>query len=261
MLRRRWLFGALAGLAAGAAARPPTTTGALRLGADLGLVESGLARALQRAFGRDTGIGVEVVAAPALPLLQATADGEFDAALVNAPEAAGRLDGQGLVHDLRSIAVGGFVLVGPGRGRGSVTRTAPLALAAVQEAAAARPDEVVFLTAADGSGAHVAELAAWRAAGIAPAAPWYRTAAPGRPLIAQARAAGAYAIVERGAWIAAGGAPLTVLLEGDATLVERVQAMRSFRSPHPAGRIFIGWIAGTRGRAVVAAQRGYRPPG
>jgi hypothetical protein len=34
--------------------------------------------------------------------------------------------------------------------------------------------------------------------------------------------------------------------------------MRSFRISHPAGKIFIAWIAGGRGRSVVARQPGYR---
>ena len=55
-------------------------------------------------------------------------------------------------------------------------------------------------------------------------------------------------------------APLAILVEGDRQLAEEVHVMRSFRSPHPAARIFVAWIAGPRGRAVVAAQRGYRVP-
>jgi hypothetical protein len=51
-----------------------------------------------------------------------------------------------------------------------------------------------------------------------------------------------------------------ILVEGDRGLTETVHAMRSFRSPHPAGKMFVAWIAGRRGRAVVAAQRGYRIP-
>ena len=39
--------------------------------------------------------------------------------------------------------------------------------------AVAAPDSLVFLSAGDGSGTHVAEQALWRAAAIAPAAPWY----------------------------------------------------------------------------------------
>jgi tungstate transport system substrate-binding protein len=115
------------------------------------------------------------------------------------------------------------------------------------------------LSAGDGSGAHVAEQALWRAAKIAPVAPWYVAADPKQPFIAQARAKGAYALVERGAWAALGGAPLAVVVEGDPQLVESVHAMRSFRVSHPAGKIFLGWIAGGRGRAAVAAHGGMRP--
>ena len=262
MLRRPWLLGALAAMAGMAGARPPATSGALRLGADTDLLASGLAHALQRGFGRDTGVGVEVYGGPSLAVLEATAAGEYDAALVNAPDAAGELDRQGLVHDLRAIADGGFVLVGPrpSRGRAPAPRTAALALAAIRDAAQERPQEVVFLSAGDGSGTHIAEQAAWRAAGIGPVAPWYRPAQAGRPLVAQARAAGAFAIVERGAWLASGGSPLAVVVDSDPVFAERVHAMRSFRSPHPAGRIFLAWIGDARGRAVVAAHRGYRAP-
>jgi len=35
--------------------------------------------------------------------------------------------------------------------------------------------------------------------------------------------------------------------------------MRSFRVSHPAGKIFLGWIAGGRGRAAVAAHGSPRP--
>ena len=51
------------------------------------------------------------------------------------------------------------------------------------------------------------------------------------------------------------------LAEGDPLLAESVHAMRSFRVSHPAGKIFIAWIGGGRGRAVVASHRGYRRAG
>ena len=55
-----------------------------------------------------------------------------------------------------------------------------------------------------------------------------------------------------------GGAPLAVVVDGDPQLVEYVHAMRSFRVSHPAGKIFLAWIAGGRGRAAVAAHGGAR---
>ena len=269
MLRRAVL---LALISASTAARAQTRStrpvgGPLRLGADSALLDSGLAQALQQAFTRDTGLNVQLAGAAVLPLLDALAAGELDAALSNAPAAETRLDSQGLVHDRQPIASGEFVLVGPAKPINAASRlakgearSASVALRWLHDAAQAAPDTTLFLSAGDGSGAHVAEEAAWRTARIAPQTPWYQPARAGRSLIAQAREKGAYAIVERGAWVAQGGAPLSILVEGDAGLAETIHAMRSFRSPHPAGKMFVGWIAGPRGRAVVAARRGYRIP-
>lgn len=246
--------------------RPGTPRGPLRVACDAALIESGLCGALHQAFGRDTGIAVQIVPAPASALLGSLAAGEADVGLVNAPDAEITLEKQGLIHDRRPVASGEFVFVGPTRSprRGSAPphsfRDAAGFLAWLHPAATSQPEALVFLSAGDGSGVHLAEQAAWRRAGLAPQEPWYRTASPGSGLIAQARDTGAFALVERGAWSARGGAPLKVVVERDAALAEPVHAMRSFRSPHPAGRIFVAWIAGLRGHAVVARQRGYRVP-
>ncbi len=267
MLRRR-LF--VVGLAlAGSPAVRAQKFGAtpLRLGIDHALVESRLGLSLQRAFSADTGIAVKLVSGPALAVLEATKEGELDAALTNAPAAEVALDKQGLVHDRRAIAAGEFLLVGPApqrvRGQPSLaaSRSAVAVLGRIRDLAVAAPDSVVFLSPGDGSGTHVAEQALWRAAAIAPAPPWYVSASGPAGFVAKVRARGAYALVERGAWSVAGGAPLAALADGDPLLAESVHVMRSFRATHPAGRIFIAWIGGGRGRAVVASHRGYRPPG
>ena len=266
-MQRRPLLAALLMLPAAPSAFAQVASGPaapLRLGADRALVESGLARHLQQAFGADTGIAVKVVSGPALAVLDAVRDGEVDAALTNAPEAEAALDQQGLVHDRRAIAAGEFVVVGPvPRVRGKLPppgNSGVDVLARVQELAAAAAEPVVFLSAGDGSGTHVVEQALWRAAHIDPAAPWYASADTKSPFAAQVRSRGAYAVVERGAWLAQGGAAQAILVEADPMLAESVHAMRAFRVTHPAGKIFIAWIAGGRGRAVVAAHHGYRPP-
>ena len=273
-LRRRLLF-SLPWIAAGWPAQAQPNRAAadpFRLGVDTALVESGLAPALVRAFGVDTGIAVRTVPGPARPVLDALERGELDAALTNAPDAEARLVQQGFAHDRQPVASGEFVLIGPsarGKPREKARdpaelaglRDAGAALAQLQRAALARPGAVTFLSAGDGSGMHLAEQAVWRRAGIAPAAPWYVGAAAAGSLIAQARASGAYALVERGAWVAAGGAPLAVLVDGDPLLVETVHVMRAFRSRHPAGKLFVAWVAGPRGRRVVQNLRGrYRAP-
>jgi tungstate transport system substrate-binding protein len=233
----------------------------LRLGVDRALADSGLAAALLRAFAADTGIAVKAVPGAALPLLDALERGELDAALTNAPEAEAKLDQQGLVHDRQAIAGGEFVIIGPAlRGKDKDVLGAALGrdAASALKRLAASPGSFTFVSAADGSGSHAAEQALWRQAGIAPAAPWYVAIAPGSDLIAQARARSAFAVVERGEWLVRGGAPLAVRVEGDPRLVEVVHVMRSFRVNHPAGKIFVAWLASAKGLRIAAAQRGYR---
>jgi tungstate transport system substrate-binding protein len=269
MQRRSLLLAALgAGLAGpGRAQRIRSLKDPLRLAVDTSLMDSGLAPALQQAFGRDTGVAVQLTAGPSLPLLEALERGEFDAALTNSPEAETRLDAQGLAHDRRAVATGGLVLIGPApkkkqpdpAGIAGVAEIAE-ALVRIRDAALAAPGTVSFLTAGDGSGLHVAEQALWRAAKVGPAAPWYANAREPAQLIAQARADGAYALVERGAWAARGGAPLGVFVDAGAALDLPVHVMRSFRVNHPAAKIFVAWITGPKGRSVVAGRRGYRVP-
>lgn len=267
--RRRLVLGGIAaglGVPAAFAQQRRSLQDPLRVGVDPALMDSGLAPALQKSFGRDTGVAVRLVAGAALPALDALERGELDATLTNTPDAELRLEREGLAHDRQAVARGALVLVGP-----AATRKRPdpagiagmrdivQALTALRDAALTRPDDVRFLSAGGGTGTHAAELALWRAAGIAPAAPWYTTAAGGE-LAAQVRAAGAYALVERGVWAARGGKPLAVLVDADPRLALPVHVMRSFRVNHPAARLFVGWISGAKGRRIVAARRGYRSP-
>jgi tungstate transport system substrate-binding protein len=266
MLRRRLLASGLC-LAAGSAVRAQGPAGAapLRVGVDRALVESGLASSLQRAFSADTGIAVKLVAGPALAVLDALRDGELDAALTNAPAAEAALEREGLVHDRRAIAAGDFILVGPApkvRGKAAAAgRSGAEVLLRIREQGLLATEGVLFLSAGDGSGTHLAEQALWRAAGVEPQPPWYVSTKASTGFVGMVRARNAHAVVERGAWLSGGGAPLAVLVDGDPVLGESVHAMRAFRAQHPAGRIFVAWIGGGRGRAVVHAHRGYRTSG
>lgn len=106
----------------------------------------------------------------------------------------------------------------------------------------------------------------WRAAHIAPAPPWYLSADEDSPLLAQAAQKRACVFVERGMWLASGartvGKGYSILAEGDPRLGIDVRVMRTFRTEHqhPAGRLFIGWIRGPKGRKLVASHRGYQVP-
>ncbi|MEO5697924.1 MAG: hypothetical protein ABIQ60_12415, partial [Burkholderiaceae bacterium] len=139
--------------------------------------------------------------------------------------------------------------------------TAAELLRHVSDAAAAGA-QPLFLSRQDQSGSHAAEVALWRKLGLTPAAPWYQRADDRLGLVAQARARAAYAVVERGVWVAQGGAPLGALVAADPLLTVPVHAMRSFRINHPAGKFLVAWLGGAKGRAVVERQRAYAaPPG
>jgi tungstate transport system substrate-binding protein len=266
--RRFFLLGSLAApLPSAWAQQRSSLADPLRLGVDHALADSGLGQALQQAFGRDTGVAVQLVRSPVLPLLEALERGEFDAGLCNAPDAESKLEKQTLVHDRRVVARGEFVIVGPAvrrkvRDPAGIAggRDVVQALVRLRDEASATPGAITFLSANDGSGTHVAEQALWRSAKVAPVTPWYVMADTATSLIGQTRARNAYALVERGAWAIQGGAPLAVLVEGDPLLGEEVHVMRPFRANHPAGKLFVDWVGGPKGRRVAAAHRGYRAP-
>ena len=229
----------------------------LRLAADVALVDSGFAGHLQRAFAHDTGVAVQLLRSPVTTLLVALERGEHDVALANAPSLELALEKQGLVHDRRPIAATDCVLVGP------LALLKPLAAGGDAVLAITRlaQAQATFLSAGDGSGAHRVEQALWRAAQLAPAGPWYRTADPGSSLLAQARAAQACALVERGVWAAETAIKgYGVLVAGDPRLALPVHVMRSFHAKHPGARLFVNWVASGPGEHIAGSVRGYRAP-
>jgi len=258
MSHRRALIGLCAAAAwpgLALAAQRASLADPLRFAADDALVDSGLALALQREFGRDTGVAIQLRRGPATALLEALSRGEQDVALTNAPQVEAGFARQGLIHDIRTLASTDFVLAGPTALLKALAAGADSSLALARLAQAQAP----FITLADGSGTHLAEQALWRAAKTAPAAPWYTTAAAGSPLLAQARAARACTLVERGVWSAAGaGKGYGVLVAGDPRMAVDVRVMRSFYAKHPASKLFADWITGPHGRQVLAALRAYR---
>jgi tungstate transport system substrate-binding protein len=233
----------------------------MRLGAEQALIDSGLATQFQKSFGRDTGVAVQLVPGRSAALLETLERGEIDAAMTNAPEQEAQLEKQGLGHDRRLIAVGDFVLVGPLAGVGKKAKD-PVGIAGERDVAAALAQlaraQARFIGAPTGSGAHLGSLALWRAAKVAPAAPWY-TETKGDP-VREALAENAYTLVERGLWMTRAHKPFAILVEGDPRMATEVHVMQSFRVSHPAAKLFENWVAGAPGRRVASSVRGWKAP-
>lgn len=235
----------------------------LLVGVETSLVTSGLAGRLQAALLRDTGIPVKFAPGTSASVLEALERGEVDVSLTNAPELELKLEKQGLAHDRKAVAHGDMLLVGPVTGKGR-NATDPAGVLGSRDIAAAlaklAQSQSRFVAPAEGSGAHLAELSLWRAAKVAPAAPWYsKTPAQGDAL-ATAAAQGAYTVVERAVWLDRGRAPLAPVVEGDPLMANPVHAMRSFRVKHPAGKMFVQWVGGSMGHRVAAGARGWGAP-
>ena len=226
----------------------------LRVGVDQVLLDGGLAKRLQRSFARDTGVAIQIVPGASSSLLDALERGELDGSLTHAPEIEARLRQQGLAFDGRCVAQTDFVIAGPLRAGLARGRDAVVVLSQIAQLG------TPFLSRNDGSGTHLAEQALWRAARVAPIAPWYQTFdAKAAPLATQARARRACVLVDRASLLA--GARVNrswgVLVEGDPRLVTHFCWLRAFRSQHPAAKLFGQWITRRQGRAIVADTRGY----
>lgn len=261
MTSRRLVLAALAsvGVPAVHAVQRKSLSDPMRLGAEQALIESGLAPQFQKAFGRDTGVAVQLVPGRSAELLESLERGELDASMTNAPELEAALEKKGLAHDRRRLAVGDFVLVGPMEGTGKKAKD-PVGIAGERDVAAAlariAEAKARFIGPPAGCGAQLASLAMWRAAKVSPAAPWF-VEAKGSPLD-QAFAENAYTLVERGVWLAKARKPFALMVEGDTRMATEVHVMRSFRVNHPAAKLFGQWVGGPQGARVAASVRGWK---
>jgi tungstate transport system substrate-binding protein len=247
------------------AAQKKSLADPMRLGVEHAVFDCGLASSFQKAFGRDTGVAVELVPGDSASLIAALERGEFDATMTNAPEMEAALEKQGLAHDRRQVAMGDLVLLGPLVGKGK-TAIDPAGVKGWKDIAVVlarlAQTQARVIGASPGSGCALSAQPLWRAAKVAPEAPWY-TEIPSPKAGAAIELAAtehAYTLVERAIWLARPNKALTVLVEGDARMANPVHVMRSFRVNHPAAKLFGQWLGGPAGRRVASSQRGWRAP-
>jgi tungstate transport system substrate-binding protein len=133
------------------------------------------------------------------------------------------------------------------------------AVAALQKIRAA---QAPFASRGDKSGTHAAELRLWQLGGIEPKGAWYRETGSGMgPTLNTASGMNAYALADRGTWLAfKNRGALAILVEGDARLFNQygIMLVNPARHPHvkrAAGQAFIDWIVSSEGQAAIARYR------
>jgi tungstate transport system substrate-binding protein len=223
--------------------------------------QSGLFPQLLPAFEKDTGIAVHVVAVGTGQALDIGRRGDADVVFVHekAAELKWLAEGEGVARF--PVMYNDFILVGPASDPAHVKRGNDITAALKAIAAAKAP----FVSRADNSGTHAAELRLWKDAGIdigTAKGPWYRETGSGMgAALNTASAMNAYILADRGTWLNfRNRADLGIVVEGDKRLFNQYGVMLVNPAKHPnvkkeLGQKFIDWLVSPRGQAVIAAYK------
>ncbi len=222
--------------------------------------QSGLFRHLLPAYARRTGVQVRVVAVGTGQALEIGRKGDADVVFVHDPVAERRFIDEGWGVDYHKVMYNDFVLVGPQSDPARVGGRD--ILAALRNVKAA---QALFVSRADRSGTHAAELRLWQMAGTDIAAEkgaWYKETGSGMgPALNTAAAMDAYILADRGTWLSfRNRGTLGILVAGDQRLFNQygIMLVNPARHAHikkAQGEAFIAWIVSPEGQKVIAEYR------
>lgn len=219
--------------------------------------QSGLFKHLLPAFKKASGIDVHVVALGTGQALNLARRGDADVVFVHDKAAEEKFLGEGFGVKRYPVMYNDFVIVGPqedpAHARGSDV------VAALGKIAAAKAP---FASRGDNSGTHSAERRYWKMAGIVPGGAWYRETGSGMgPTLNTASGMNAYALTDRGTWLAfKNPGDLVILVEGDVKLFNQYGVMLVNPAKHPQvkkelGQKFIDYLISPEGQATIAAYK------
>lgn len=218
---------------------------------------SGLYDVLLPLFEAESGYETRVVAVGTGQAIKNAANCDGDILIVHAREAEEAFVASGFGTERHDLMSNDFVLVGPDADPAALREAGSLTEALTRLAQAR------FLSRGDDSGTHLAELALWDRAGIAP------DALSGRQESGQgmgatlnmAVAMEAYTLTDRATWIAFGNKRAhTVLFENDPALLNRygvvpVSPDHCPRANAAAAKALADWLTGPAGQAAIGAYR------
>jgi tungstate transport system substrate-binding protein len=246
-------------VALGLALVSPTLVGAeLKLAATHTLEDSGLLKTLIPAFEATSGIKVQLVVGGTGQVIRLAANGDVDAVMSHVKAQEEKLVNSGAGVKRYAVAFNDFFIAGPPQD--------PARIRGVQDAAEAmrriHDAKVRFVSRGDESGTHIKEQELWRAAGLEPKWPGYRSAGAGMgSVLMMAGEMQAYTLCDRATFAAfRARAGLEMLAAGDPRLYNEygVVAVNPARFPGvnaAAAAQFVSWVTSIEAQRLIAGFR------
>jgi tungstate transport system substrate-binding protein len=222
--------------------------------------QSGLFNYILPIFKMKTGIEVKVVAVGTGQALDIGRRGDADVVFVHDKPAEEKFVEEGFSTKRYEVMYNDFVLIGPKSDPAKIGGGKDIQVALQKIAAAQAP----FISRADKSGTHAAELRYWKGAGIsvAPGPSWYKETGSGMgPALNTASAMNGYILADRATWISfKNRGDLAILVQGDPKLFNQygVMLVNPAKFPHvkkAQGQEFIDWLISKNGQDVIASYK------
>jgi len=223
--------------------------------------QSGLFGHLLPVFTKKTGIAVKVVAVGTGQALDIGRRGDADIVFVHDRAAEDKFVAEGWGIGRRDVMYNDFVLVGPKSDPARIAGSKDIAAALKKIADAKAP----FVSRADKSGTHAAELRYFTLANVDPLqgkGSWYRETGSGMgPALNAASSMNAYILADRGTSLSfKNRGDLAIAVEGDKRLFNPYGVMMVNPARHPhvkvaEGSAFMDWLVSKEGQDTIAAYR------
>ena len=191
--------------------------------------QSGLFKHLLPVYEKKSGVQVRVVALGTGQALDLARRGDADVVFVHDLEAEDKFLSEGYGVRRFEVMYNDFVVVGP---KSDPARAAGKDVIAAMKKI--RDTQTPFASRGDNSGTHAAELRYWRMAGVDLAkdkGTWYRETGSGMgPTLNTASGMNAYALTDRGTWLAfKNRGELVIIVSGDTKLFNQYGVMLAIR--------------------------------
>ena len=222
--------------------------------------QSGLFNYMLPIFKIKTGIEVKVVAVGTGQALDIGRRGDADVVFVHDKPAEEKFVEEGFSTKRYEVMYNDFILIGPKSDPAKIAGGKDIQVALQKISASQAP----FVSRADKSGTHAAELRYWKGAGISPSSnqPWYKETGSGMgPALNTASAMNGYILADRGTWLSfKNRGDLVILVQGDPKLFNQygVMLVNPAKFPHVKkvqGQEFIDWLISKNGQDVIASYR------